>query len=709
MKLDTPKTERISFLKNYYLNNSQMVLNRDLVPWKCHKSLYLYTEGWIKSASAPTVRIRRSMAEAYMLKNMVPVICEKELIVGQPDFSPFTSEELLKYEEYTKLGKEGIPRIKGRADHMALDYEKLLKKGIEGTIEEIKEKLDSIEAYDGRQAEHYEFYKCCLIELEGVLVLAQNYKNQAIKLAQSSDAEDKKEYLELAEVLDRVPAKPARTFREALQSIHLFLYSLFGIYSVGRPDQYLYPYYENDIKNGTMTEVQAQELIDCFYLQYMNNMSAWAAASFMIGGRDRSGKAVENRLTWHFLTAIEHTHVPDPNVGLCITSETSKELMQYASEIIKAGHGQPQIWNNDGITKNMLERGYDKETANWFTQSTCVEITPIACSGVSITSPYINMLNIFLEAFKKCDNTMTFDDIYVSFENEFENYLKNVLLQENLFQLERKRNATDPVRISAFINDCIERGLSSDSGGARYNDIEPNMLGMTNVIESFNVVKELIFNQQKLTVDEFNEILKNNYEGSEDVLAYIRNKIPHFGTDTKETNSLAKRVADTVVNSLSKFTTFRGANFVPGAFSYRDHEMHGGGTGASPDGRRAGDILADGSSPVQGYDNQGPTLSLNSTTAWEPLRFLGGISVNIKLSQGLSTEHIESLIKGYIKRGGIQLQFNVVDTKTLKDAQKNPDQYADLLVRIGGYSDYFTKIPKRLQDDVISRSMNETI
>jgi len=706
MKLDTPKTERISFLKNYYLNNSQMVLNRDLVPWKCHKSLYLYTEGWIKSVSAPTVRIRRSMAEAYMLKNMVPVICEKELIAGQPDFSPFTSEELPKYEEYSKLYKEGIPLIKGRADHLALDYEKLLEKGIKGVMEEIQEKLDAIDLYYGRTAENYEFYKCCLIELEGVLALAENYKNHALHLAEQAENEQKKEYLALAEVFDRVPAKPARTFREALQSIHLFLYSLFGIYSVGRPDQYLYSYYEKDLSNGTMTEAQAQELIDCFYLQYMNNMSAWAAASFMIGGRDRSGKTVENRLTWHFLTAIEHTHIPDPNVGLCITSETSKELLQYASEIIKAGHGQPQIWNNDGVTKIMLERGYAKETANWFTQSTCVEITPIACSGVSITSPYINMLNIFLEAFKKCDNTMTFEDIYASFENEFENYLKVVLLQENLFQLERKRNTTDPVRISAFINDCIERGLSNDGGGARYNDIEPNMLGMTNVIESFNVVKELIFNQQKLTVDEFNEILKNNYEGSEDVLAYIRNKIPHFGIDTRATNSLAKRVADTVVNTLNKFTTFRGANFVPGAFSYRDHEMHGGRTGASPDGRKAGNVLADGSSPVQGYDNQGPTLSLNSTTAWEPLRFLGGISVNVKISPNTSTEQIRALIEGYIKQNGMQLQFNVVDTEVLKDAQQNPDQYGNLLVRIGGYSDYFTKIPKRLQDDVIARSQN---
>ena len=157
---------------------------------------------------------------------------------------------------------------------------------------------------------------------------------------------------------------------------------------------------------------------------------------------------------------------------------------------------------------------------------------------------------------------------------------------------------------------------------------------------------------------------------------------------------------------LKKFTTFRGANFVPGAFSYRDHEVHGKSTNASPDGRRHGDTLADGSSPVQGYDNKGPTLSLSSTTSWEPLRFLGGVSVNVKLSPSVSTENIKALIKGYIKQNGIQLQFNIVDTKMLRDAQNNPDGYGDLLVRIGGYSDYFTKIPKRLQDDVIARSQN---
>ena len=212
MKTFTSKTERITFLKDYYLNNSQMVLDRTLVPWKCHKSLYLYIEGWIKNAQAPTVRIRRSMAEAYMLKNMKPVICEKELIVGQPDFSDFTPEESEKFEEYKKLTWQAIPRLQGRADHTALDYEKLLGKGVEGVIEELKVKLEGIDFYDGRQAEQYEFYQSCIIELEGVLALAENYKNYATELASNSKGEEKKEYLELADVLSRVPAKPARTF-----------------------------------------------------------------------------------------------------------------------------------------------------------------------------------------------------------------------------------------------------------------------------------------------------------------------------------------------------------------------------------------------------------------------------------------------------------------------------------------------------------------
>lgn len=703
IKPSLAKRERISTLRSYYQTHSPMVLDRDLAPWKCHRSKLLYAQGWKASESAPTLRMRRSMAEAYMLERLQPVILPGELIVGQPDFHPFSPEE----QAFWDTGyQDTIPPYRGRADHLAMDYTILLEKGVDGLLAQVQEKIDAMDLTDGRTVETYEFYRCCQIELQGLCTLADGYAAAARALAAESQGAQREEYASLAKCLEQVPRREARTFREALQSIHLFTYSLFGIYSAGRPDQYLYPYYTRDLERGIMTEEDAQELIDCFCLQYMNNMSAWAAASFMLGGRDGDGAPVENQLTWHFLAAIAHNHTPDPNVGFCVTPETSPEIMAYVVSLIKDGHGQPQIWNNDAVTASMLANGYDPKAANLFTNSTCVEVTPIGCSGVSITSPYVNMLKIFLEAFDRCTDAMDFDEIYDQYAAAFESYCREAALQENLWQLERRRNATDPARISVLIHDCLERGLSNESGGAVYNYIMPNMLGMTNVIESLNVIRRLVFQEKRLTVSQFQAALRANYEGYEDLRAYIIHKVEHFGTGGEETNRLAKRVADLVVDTFGKFTSYRGAAFIPGAFSYRDHEINGQATPASPDGRLAGTTLADGSSPVQGYDNLGPTLSLHATAAWQPSRFLGGISVNVKLNSQTPAQVIQELIDGYIRENGMQLQFNIVDRETLKKAQACPDQYQDLLVRIGGYSDYFVRIPKALQEDVIARAQN---
>ena len=175
---------------------------------------------------------------------------------------------------------------------------------------------------------------------------------------------------------------------------------------------------------------------------------------------------------------------------------------------------------------------------------------------------------------------------------------------------------------------------------------------------------------------------------------------------TKSTNELAKRVADMVLDTFRRHRTFRNARVIPGAFSYREHEINGKHTGASPDGRLDGTTLADGSNPVQGYDRSGPTMSVCSTSAWEPARFLGGTAINIKLNADTNVDTIVDIIRGFLKTGSAQTQFNIVDTEALLDAQRNPERYGDLIVRIGGYSDYFTRIPKSLQDDVISRSRN---
>ena len=704
---ELPKTVRIDELKDYYLKFSKIANNKEGISM-CHRSLKLYVEGWKTNAcNAPTAKIRRSMAEGYMLENTRPVIIPGELIVGQPCFDDFSPEEE-EYKEYMKLEKI-MPIRQGRGDHIGLDYQPLLDKGINGIIENLDDEISKLDFYDGSSTERYEFLYCCKIELQGLLKLCDSYSAKAKELADSATGTLKEEYNELYKVLKQVPANPARTFREALQSIHMFTWSLHGLYSYGKPDIYLLPYYKRDIENGILTPESAQELIDCFFLLNLPNINSWAAQGLMLGGRDENGNPVENELTWHFLRAIEHTHIPDPNVGFCVTDKTSVEILNYASKLIADGHCQPQIWNNDEVTRSMLNNGFDEKAANLFTLTTCVETTPIGCSGISVTSPYVNLLKILLEALKKCDDSFTFEQVFDAFKEEFNAHIKKELLQENLWQVERSRNGTDPIRISVLINDCIAKGKSSDSGGARYNQLEPNILGMQNVGESLNVIKKLVFDEKRITLSELNKAIENNFEENEELLQYIRNKVTHFGTGDKVANVIAKRVADTVIECFSKFKTVRGAKIIPGAFSYREHEIQGNTTPASPDGRKAGMPLNDGSCPVQGYDNLGPTFSLMSTAYWEPSRFLGGTALNVKINNGIEPEKISALIRGYLKTHGAQLQFNIVDRETLLKAQENPEMYKDLLVRIGGYSDYFVRLSKKLQDDIISRSQNETI
>ena len=699
-------TSRVQALREYYINNSPLSVNKDMVCWKSHRSMLLYIEGWQKAYGAPTTRIRRSMAEAYMLANTKPIIVPHELITGQANLTDFTPEEQIRYDRAMEL-YEMMPERRGRADHMALDYQLLLDKGITGIIEILNKKIANIDYNNGTNTNNYEFYLCAKLELEGLLTMCESYAAEAKRLADNSSGKEKEDYKKLYSVVSQVPAHPARNLHEALQSIHMFTWSLYGIYSFGKPDYSLYPYYRRDIDNGTLTKEQAQELIDCFFLMSVPNMSSWAAESLMLGGRDYNGNLVENELTWHYLTAIRHTHVPDPNVGFCVVPETSKEILDYVAKIITEGHCQPQIWNSDEVKRNLMSYGFDETAANMFTISTCAENTPIGCSAVSITSPYINLLGIFLKALDKCDNNTDFDSIFAAFEIEFKSYCKEAILQENLWQLERARNSHDPVRASVLIHDCIERGLPHENGGARYNHLEPDILGMQNVSESFNIIKKLVFNEKFITLDELKKAISVDFDGYEALRNKIVNKTLHFGTDDVEANEIAKRVADTVLATFAPMTTPKGARIVPGAFSYRDHTFHGAETGASPDGRRAGKPLNDGSCPVQGYDNLGPTASLSSTVSWQPARFIGGTSVNVKLNSDVAPDKVVALIKGYIAAGGSQLQFNIVDTETLIDAQKNPENYRDLLVRIGGYSDFFVTISKELQEDVIARSQNK--
>ena len=700
------RTQRIAFLREYYAEHSP-VAKFGYAPWKVQRSEALYVKGWIENKNALTTRLRRAEAERYVQVNQEPVIFPQELLVGQPDYHPFTLEEEAEYNELHRLYCDVIPEKRGRSDHLGLDYEKLLRLGVYGLIDEIKAYDEKLDLFTAEGLEKHEFYVGCLTELDGLLILEKHYAAEARRQAEEADEKRKAELLKLAETLDRVPAYPARTFYEALQSVHFYTFSLYGIYSAGRPDQYLYPFYRHDIDSGIMNDEESQELIDCFCLHYMTNMCSWAAAGFEVGGQTRSGQFVENELTWMFLNSIRHTHSADPSIGLIVTEKTSDEILKFAGEIVAEGFTHPAFWNNQGIIDSMLSHGYKPEDARWWTHSTCVEITPIACSGVSITSPYVNTLKVLLSVLEKADDSATFEELVQGYGKSMRKQMHDDIFVENMWQLERCRNGNDPYRVSVLTDDCLLRGKSNESGGAKYNFIEPNMLGLMNVTESLNVIYHLVFKEKRLTLSEFKRILAENYANDEALRQYILQRIPHFGNNDAFSDALAKRIADLTLDACKPLRTFRGAEVIPGAFSYREHAIQGRETPASPDGRKAYTPLTSGSDPVQGYDRSGPTASLLSTVSWQPSRFLGGTAINLKLSKTTPNlaDVVVALVKTYVQTGGSELQINVADADVLKEAQLDPEAYGDLLVRIGGYSDFFVRIDKDMQDEIIRRTL----
>jgi len=698
-------TQRIRDLRAYYTEHAPVAVE-GIAPWKMHRTRLLYVRGWRENRNALTTLLRRAAAERYLLEHMEPIIDPGELLVGQPDLHPFNEEEQKEFELADMLFEEVIPPYRGRADHMALDYEKLLRVGVEGLIEEIRERDAALDLFVAEDLEKHEYYLGCLDELEGLLALQRNYAAKARAMAETADEPRKTELLEIAEMMDQVPAKPARTFREALESVHFYYATLFGIYSAGRPDYYLYPFYCRDKEAGVLTDEQAQELIDCFCLHYMTNMCSWAASGFEVGGQSRDGEPVENELTWMFLESIRHTRSADPSIGLAITEHTSEEILRFAAEILAEGHTHPALWNDKGIIDSMLKHGYDIRDARWWTHSTCVEITPIGKSGVSITSPYVNTLKVLLKAMDEADDTVSFEELVELFSKHMHEQMRADIIQENIWQIERARNGTDPLRCSCLVDDCLARGRSNDAGGAVYNFLEPNLLGLMNVTESLNVIHHLVYEEKRLTLSQFKKVLAENYENDEALRQYIINRVPHFGNNDAFSDALGKRVADIALDACACLRTYRGAEVVPGAFSYREHAIQGRTTPASPDGRKAFSPLTGGSDPVQGYDTSGPTASLLSTTGWQPPRFLGGTAVNLKLSKNTPDlpQVIVSLAKSYVQLGGSELQINIADADTLRDAQRNPEAHADLLVRIGGYSDFFVRIDKDMQDEIIRRT-----
>ena len=671
-------TSRVKRLREIYMDCPMM--KHKLSYQMDRRQRLLFRRGWLLHPELTDNLLRRSYANAYVLEHMKPIIYTDELIAGQPDFTELTDDE---NEEMSQLCN--IPGDPGRESHMALDFEKLLKLGVDGLIAEIK-------SNDNWQENS--FYNGAVRELEALLTLAEHYSEYARSIGCS----------ELADLLTRVPKNPASSLREALQSVHFYSFNLWGLYQAGRPDQYLLPFYEADTSSGKETVQSAQELIDCFCLLYSTYIVSNSSIGFMVGGRNSDGNPVENQLTWLFLNSIGHTRTADPSIGLCVTDETSIELLNFAAKQIADGCTHPAFYNDNAITAALLEYGLAPSDTHDYIHSCCVEITVAGKSAIWTVSPYHNTLKLLLDVMREREFT-SYGELFDCYTEHLAETIKAGNDNENRWQELRWQNGHEPLRVSCLVDECIKRGKSIDRGGAVYNQIQPNFLGIFNTVDSLWAIKQLVFTDKRLTLAEFVRILDNNYEGSDELRAYINNKLPHYGNDDDRCDSIARQLTDAICKCCEQLRTFRGDIVVPAAFSYNEHIRHGKNTPASPDGRLSGEPLNDGTNPVQGHDVSGPLAMLHSGAAWKQSKFMGGIATNLELTHTQANpELIISLMKAYFEGGGIELQINVVNSEELADAKLHPEKHRNLVVRIGGYSDYFTSLPEALQDEVISRT-----
>ena len=368
-----------------------------------------FLEGYLKHYDAYTSRLRRSYAEAAELYAAQPVILENEVLLGQLYLPEYTEEEQKRYDELCDMfimSSSTLEMFGLRNTHLSMDFEKLLRLGINGLKAEIHAQMAKLNYDDSSVYPNFdvvkkdEFYRCCLIELDAVLDLASRYAQKAYEMAERAREPRKSELLRMAAVMERVPAEPATTFHEAVQSVHFFLSNLFGLYPLGRPDRYLYPYYERDIKNGTLSEQDAQDMIDNLCLGVSTRVFSRSACGFIVGGQDVDGNLVENDLTYMFLTALDHIHQPDPNGALAVNEKTSDDILQYATEILSHGTTHPAFYNDDQIVKSLRDYGVTAEDSVNYIHTTCAEISVVGRTRAHTTCFSIDLPRILVDTVK---------------------------------------------------------------------------------------------------------------------------------------------------------------------------------------------------------------------------------------------------------------------------------------------------------------------
>ena len=636
--------------------------------------------------------------------------------------------------------------------HFSANFDKAFHKGFGAIRAEAQAKMNAMEGnLMGDSVSRYNFYRAVVLVSDGMITLSKRYAQECERLAAGETDSARKQELEaMADSLNWIMENPCRTYHDAIQCMYLYQIGLcldgqqHGI-SFGRVDQYLGSYYEADIAAGRIAHDQAQEMLDLFYLKVAEMNKIWpyfatlsgpgytSGQLMTLGGVTKDGKDATNAVTYMMLQSAARLVLHDPPQALRVHKGTPKELWDAAIAVTQIAGGVPTFESDDAIIPALMARGLPIESARNYCLIGCVEPAScgdeFACPGGSGAESFYNLLNAFLLAINNGYNTMpdfrgkqggqtglptgylyemkTFDEVLAAVEKQIKYFANWQVSLENTFEYVASEHMPLPL-LSAMMDGCMESGKDVMKGGAKYNSTGNAGVAIGNIADSLAIVKYLVYDKKLVSARELYDALMSNWEGKEDLRQFILNEVPHYGNDNAYADEFAKWASDVYGDAINSATGPRG-RWAAGLYPVTVHVLLGMITGASPDGRKAGEPLADGISPVQQMDKNGPTSTLKSASIIDQKKFSNGTLLNMKfhptaLSNESGKAKLVALMKTYFDLGGMEIQLNIVSGKVLREAQKNPEEYRDLVVRIAGFSAYFVEVFKACQDDIIRRT-----
>jgi formate C-acetyltransferase len=619
-----------------------------------------------------------------------------------------------------------------------MNHERVLARGLRGVIDDAEQKLASLSPEE-KNSEKGFFYEAVIRSCWAVIFFAKRYSELALKMAVSEpDPERAAELREIARVCRRVPEYPAETFHEAVQSLY-FIHLVSQIesggnsISLGRIDSILGPYYQKDVEARRGTREKARELVAMLFIK-TNEIWNVLEEAFIPGGEGTEGKTTQNvtvggvgldgrdatnEMSYIALDAFADVRTVQPNFGVRIAPDCPPELMRRAVEYDRDGVLM-HFFNDETIIRSLVQAGHSVEDARNYGMVGCLEpnaqgktfgstfavqFSGIKCVELALSNGIDNIFG-YPSGIESGDPVgfKNFEDLWNAYDKQMRHFINQMV--RGMEVLDRTIAETVPSPFaSAMVDGCLEKGLDLTRGGALYNSTGVQFMGFANVVDSLYSVKKAVFEDKLFNIADLTEWLSQDWQDAEDKCAYLLNHVPKYGNDHDEVDAMAIRVMNHYCDVLSPHRNFRGGFFWPGIFSVGFHITMGAFTGATPDGRFAGDVLGNGITPTTGNAKSGPTAIMNSVVKLPVTRAFNGVNLNMRFQgKKISTENLTTLINTYFMSGGTQVQFNMVDSTILREAQMHPEKHRDLFVRVSGYSAEFVGLSDIAQDEIISRT-----